>query len=66
MLVNKSVRMSTSLEICMTTTYLNVLEQRKGVDLIKIHANQPDEYVLALCDAVFEDSELAELEHQEK
>ena len=33
MLVNKSVRMSTSLEICTTTTYLNVLGQGKGVDI---------------------------------
>lgn len=40
--------------------YLNVFWQEKGVDLIKIHANQPDKYALALCDALFEDSELAE------
>ena len=40
---------------------MNVFRQEKGVDFIKIHANQPDKYVLALCDSFFEDSELAEL-----
>ena len=40
--------------------YLNVFWKEKGVDLIKIHAYQPDKYALALCDALFEDSELAE------
>ena len=40
---------------------MNVFRQEKGVDLIKIHANQPDKYVLALCETLFEDSELAEL-----
>ena len=38
--------------------YLNAFWEEKGVDL-KIHANEPEKYALALCDGVFEDSEVA-------
>ena len=39
--------------------YLNGFWQENGVHLIKIHANKPEKYALAICDALFEDSELA-------
>lgn len=39
--------------------YLNAFLQENGVHLIKIHANKPEKYALAVCDALFKDSELA-------